>query len=392
MFAAYDTWRLSCGATPLPPIAGADLRARCVGLASLPGVSVGVASLEGCAKALSAASCAEVPLSCLQPHHSSELRTNIWAGPLGQSSYDLFPRAPGTLAQGAPCDVSFQCASGLCTSLDGGGWVSEDGSCGVCAVLRKLGEACDAANPCERGECTSGVCAETGDPAGAMCTKGPKGESGCQASLACDAPDLFSGGGPGKCVPRLAVGAACVDQGIPCTSGALCSEGTCVAETIAALGQTCGGGTISCEENSLCGPDNHCVLPDAAVPLKGDCYWATCAPGLVCGESWVCAKPHSVGQQCINPTSCAADLVCAGSTWDPATGINSFDHCMKPLAEGDECKPGTCVDGLYCDGSPTGHCVKEAGLGAPCGANHPCPASSMCRDGVCRPIGACSGS
>jgi hypothetical protein len=236
----------------------------CAPFADLPGTSWTPAKLNSCAQAYAAAACS--------------------------TPVDSIPECtlmPGSLATGAKCASSTQCATVYCNLagvplpvVDGGSSCGtcevpsvpplqcgdagacvapelclSDGTGGVrCRRLSQEGEGCGAQVPCGGGlACIASVCAHP-KPAGASCVE--PGECDLSQSLlcinsTCQMPTWVEPGSPCRAPDQLCSGGACVGGGIDATSPA-----TCMAW--AADGSPC---------DEVKGPP--CLLP--AICLAGKC-------------------------------------------------------------------------------------------------------------------------
>lgn len=159
-------------------------------------------------------------------------------------------KEPAPVAAGGTCATrqgdEARCQWGLeCLRVEGGGEVT-----GVCGTLPGAGASCTdrCAKPlqCRGGTCVApaaegGDCPLSGEcrrdlfcePASKKCrafsvvgvgaTCGTPGVK-CEGTLACV---RSAGGGTATCAPRVPVGAACTEEGAPCTHLARCVEGFC---------------------------------------------------------------------------------------------------------------------------------------------------------------------
>lgn len=240
----------------------------CSATLSLPGTKLDAAVVDKCAAALQTASCGASTLAeCQAP--------------------------PGTLAEGAPCTTSDQCASTYCNTT-----ASATG-CGTCGKTVAVGGSCTGGERCVRGSsCLSGTCtAPTYGAAGAACdsTKGLY----CTAGLYCDAT--------GKtCKALPAAGEAC--PGYVCATGLNCDATTklCYAPTTVGAGQPCGGTTKNVCGNGLVCKSGVCAIITWVKPgqdcsaagsqcLHGSCGLTTkvCPPVLADGAACDTLKPEA---------------------------------------------------------------------------------------------------
>jgi hypothetical protein len=304
--------------------------ASCLGIASAPGVDLGIDDINGCADQLSASPC---------------LGGGVFPSCVGYAGDLLYPNHDrrGRLAPGEACFAMVQCESGYCGSHGEG--------CGVCQRARALGETCVEADVCVQGQCLQGACQLPGAKLGERCIDYGGGD--CQATLFCHTDGQSI---EGTCAPRAHAGERCGDS--PCEGELICDAGTCQAPAARAeatglqAGAGCGteiGGQcradLSCDESHVCRP--YRVLP----------------AGAACGgvASTACAPEHECRRACLHG-DCGDEGVCVPL---PVVG----DHCT-PL--------GTCAYGATCVGfeggdETKGLCVKRGAQG------EPCPCSAVCR-------------
>lgn len=172
----------------------------------------------------------------------------------------LIGNTPGTRAEGAPCSVPSQCASGLCSAPP---W-SLGSVCGECQPALELGADCTAGTtPC-RGDL---VCrSDTG-------TCGPRLAPGdpCANFFECGLALCVSG-----------VCEAVAGDGEPCTLGELCASGygcdmgTCKKLTPVGAGEVCDPTLHACIDGVCSG--GTCV----PFPKQGEACEGACVVGLVC--------------------------------------------------------------------------------------------------------------
>lgn len=213
-------------------------------------------AIKKCAKALEAASCADVradaPADCALP--------------------------PGKIATGKACAFDVECAAGLCARAAGT-------KCGTCVDSAK--EGADCTERCGGGlVCVDKKCAKRA-AAGGACTA----NAACAAGLTCIKD---------KCTKALGEGAACdpdrrasrCDEvaGLYCAA----SSKTCKPLTLAKAGESCAEEGRACRGDATC-EDGTCVktlMPGAA-----------CAPtGAMCDPPGEC-----IGGVCTIPDATACD-------------------------------------------------------------------------------------
>jgi hypothetical protein len=192
---------------------------------------------------------------------------------------------PGTLADGATCQASFQCKGAYCEL--------SAGACGRCTTLTappNLGESCDPAND----RCRDSFCSPK-----KVCTIWAKKGDACVSTYQCDSMLACSGQ---VCVPSIGVGQSCDTTGDLCDYGLHCEplpfgskEGTCQEQktlmsgaacgaqhpgTVCPSGEVCRGGTCQkpLEDGAACDSDGACLPP--ARCSYGHCQlYGACAKG-----------------------------------------------------------------------------------------------------------------
>ncbi|MEO8900489.1 MAG: hypothetical protein ABI627_03100 [Polyangiaceae bacterium] len=198
---------------------------------------------------------------------------------------------PGTVADGAPCSYSTQCASGACSAADGA-------SCTSCEHQPGLGDACKAF------DCATGYLC---DPGTKLCvaspTAAPAGEGqacnvtgspfvACQANLGC---------GP------TAASSTPVCHVLP-GEGQSCATDSCAPPLRC---QSSASSTSICVDPDSCSSPpcpsgSHCVYPDSGASTcmpyaktgqACDTTLAVCGSGLICKNAKCIARPH-VGDPC----------------------------------------------------------------------------------------------
>lgn len=348
-----------CGQPPPPDVVTAAFVQSCVGLASLPGSSVTVATLQACAATTAVSTSCRQPPACL--------------------SYQgiVMPAAPGTLPLGATCQAGMQCASGSCSR---GKYSVEPGGCGVCQQVHGLGDSCaPPEHACDEfTECRQGVCAWPGPDVGSPCVN--YGADPCGLGLNCVTPsaDVLKG----VCQPRPGLGQPCHwQQEIDCATGLACDEDLCVA--LLPDGASCG-------EHAYCQNYCHegiCQSPQTKKNEGESCSFFPCDWGLLCSPEQICrpAQLVSEGEACGGLQQCAPGLVCSkGYLPEDPPG-----RCVKEPGPGEPCQD------LYCDrlshcgadidlaNNQPGTCVARGLVGQPC----PCIGELICDQEICRPFG-----
>ena len=210
----------------------------------------------------------------------------------------------GTLADGAACGNSTQCAGGLCDGTQSS--ATTEVSCGKCASYLQVGADCSGG---------TGTC----DPTTSACVQGKcaafvqKGEScaaaPCASGLTCDLATSTCAALPQK-------GAACTGE---CASPYRCVSGTC-ADAVQENGACTTSG--DCAPNLTCS-NQTCVAPQQAAEGQ-PCGFVNnqivgCQTGLKCAQestnAFTCIAPKPSGASCtVGKGECAAFLACVGGT------------------------------------------------------------------------------
>jgi len=244
----------------------------------------------------------------------------------------------GTLSEGQPCILGWECAEGL--RCEANLLLSRL----ECLAGAALGEACVETDQRLRGcgvglDCGDDVCVNRGG-VGASCTFS---DPACLEDLGCD-DDL--------CVVPAA-------QGGPCTEDGGCDEGL-----------HCDGLSSTCEDDTPVADDAVC---DGQLSCATLCY--SCRNDGSGTDR--CINRGKAGEYCDNDQNCADAFYCS-------IGINS---CQPLRAEGESCvSPAKCQNGLYCT-SGSQVCAPIAVLGEACAmdnGNEYCEDDTYCAAGVCR--------
>lgn len=239
------------------------LKIQCVPSLAAPGTSQTPATLDACAKAIAAISCAD-------------LAANI--------TPEVCKVKPGKIADGSACGVDAQCVSTACV-IDGAT------GCGVCGARVASGGACGAKGqgPCDYGtKCVNALCKKLGG-AGDTCTSA----GDCGYELTCKA---------GQCAQPDPAATACTPNAqseldtCDHVKGLFCQPVTkqCAAYKTATVGQACGFDTKS-GDFTLCVGPSYCKA--GSNPLLGICR-AMVADGATC----------AAGEQCMAPAQCMAGV------------------------------------------------------------------------------------
>lgn len=259
----------------------------------------------------------------------------------------------------AACDDGDPCTSSLCDPIAGCTFDPQKGSC-------------DDGDPCTHQDyCVAGTCQGWGKPCddGEVCTV-----DACSADT-------------GDCTHQaVGVDVAC-DDGLPCTSGDQCHEGTCVG-----VADTCDDG-VDCTVDA-CGEEGCVHLPEPGTCLDGSACvsvgaYAPSDPCSLCvaTNSWdpqdglpceddgaPCTEDHCVAGVCTHvntPTTClntSGDCVGVGESLGGCLicmggGVGSVGVSGSVCDDGDPCTDGdACSPGGLCQGVPMACCDVEATL------------------------------
>jgi hypothetical protein len=230
---------------------------------------------------------------------------------------------PGTLALGAECHESSQCAGGSCSSFlpepDGG-----RATCGVCVAPAALGAHCGTPTlgGCGRNaECLGGY---NSPPTCVALTFGAQGAAcniagvGCLPGLYCDASS--------QCAPAQAAGSSC-QQDQDCASPLICNVsgltgGVGVCATPRGVGANCGGYDVDCGPGLGCNQQTYQCEVVTWVAQGGACDGnARCLVGL-CANAAGQYAPNRPGT-C--PTVLADGALCTGEL---AETCDTYADCI----------------------------------------------------------------
>lgn len=207
----------------------------------------------------------------------------------------------GSAAEGEPCLLHEQCASGSCEGLDATGAVCAVGQCAATTPTAALGESC-AERPCVGTDSLSMYCSE------ALLCEELKGED-----EACSGTEQ-------------------------CRLGLWCSNGTCVPTTAVGSPCPCSSRWQRCDQQT-----NRCVTFGEA----GDgCATSECREYVQCAaDTLSCTEPPGVGSACL--LTKAGELVCSGDAY--CDEGDTQPTCAARLPIGRPCDDdGQCVTG-HCD-------------------------------------------
>jgi len=268
----------------------------------------------------------------------------------------------GTVANGAACSDSDECANGYCD-------FDETKKCAVCKPFAAVGENCAFGQGCSKGaSCSQGKCVAKGSvAAGQPCEDG----DACTTGTFCK-----WGRNGGVCTTKAAKDAACDDTD-ECTAGLVCadksatdSDRTC--QSPKAEGATCSELGQPFEGASEC-TKGVCGLISQAEPPK-------CLPwkkmGEACESHWQCGLVDAwcnAGKCAAMPTAGAA---CADLGFAKLCGFglgcDDTGKCAAPPATG-PCMDGDCAEGAQCvcmdDQCNTEECKPYGKAGDACGSN-----------------------
>ncbi len=255
------------------------------------------------------------------------------------------------------CSTDADCPEGYdCVPLQGGGGACFEGQ-GQGSGTKEIGEPCQSSN-----ECVSGICLSLGGPG--FCTENCAAHTDCPCGMKCTATNdgnYCEGGAPKvSCIPD---GEACADAS-ECSSG-ICLFGVCqiacsifTGDALCPDGQGCGRSVIDkpdgfCMKAGLKGTGEYC-----AADLE--CY------GLFCHDG-ACEVPCNP----YGPNSCDAGLIC-----DPALG--DIGVCSEPPAQdpnnpGNPGNPDVNVEPQPSDPSSIGGEQDDGGCAATSHSNAPVP-------------------
>jgi hypothetical protein len=239
----------------------------CTTQATAPGSQTTVAFVQSCGAAMGAGACSDLfdgvpPAAC----------TGI----------------PGTLAVGAACGESTQCASLDCRKASGS-------YCGTCATAAAAGQSCSSTDCAPGLQCMSDHVCRALVAAGASCSA----TQHCQYPLVCKS---------GTCSLPDQAGTACVTTDATCdaTQGLVCDGATkqCASVSVASPGATCGvvsnsayvcGGGAICKFASSTSSTGSCIAPAADGASCNDSAGPWCEGPALC-TSGACQVP--------NPNTC----------------------------------------------------------------------------------------
>ena len=234
---------------------------------------------------------------------------------------------PGTRAAGEPCIASIQCASLICTSYGN--------SCGICAQVVRVDEACDEAAGVycpDYHYCSEGACVPLESPRaplqlGAECDPNTTacGRNDCRV----DTQGVYG------CQPYPTLGQSCSET-LTCAYGDSYCDINQICTAFPAVGESCGVDGFSGEPR-WCGHDASCVGTDpearicATLPGPGDvCTWLCAADRFCACDGAACESRHCVrwrypGESCAEPGDECVAGACDGGSCSKQTEHGQFD-------------------------------------------------------------------
>lgn len=262
---------------------------------------------------------------------------------------------------------------------------------GQCVARSQAGQACSSTERCSSGfQCLNGECRSkvaTGEPCvfrwncadGERCldregdgrTCGPPGGADvpCDSSADCQTDHYCGFAEPKLCLPRVAIGLACTQDG-QCAEGSWCNLESGECQASGAEGDSClqngfpAGAPAACEGDLKCMNDGQCHPVGAEGEPCRPTNSATCSAGLYCRlADATCQPPAEQGEPCnpYSPVSCADELGCACD--DAACTLNDFSlphSCAPRRADGDACfSTAECAIGSSCLGVTEGECIPD---------------------------------
>ncbi len=278
------------------------------------------------------------------------------------------------------CNGSDRCSNGSCSVHNGNPCRGPDSdadcqeSCDetsdTCTANDSDGAACDDGNPCTVSDtCTAGVCAGTA-----------KDCSGLDDQCNDGTCNILNG----RCEKAPKTNGTSCDDGLFCSSGDICVNGSC------------SGQTATCDSYPDC--QNICneTADSCNEPVGTPCddEGEVCTSD-VCDGSGTCTHvPNTVA--CDDGVFCNGTDTCSGGTCsvhagDPCPGADNDSDCSETCDENADACSANDSDGAACDdGDP---CTEndQCGSGVCAGTPKDCSAAGdQCNDGVCNATtGAC---
>jgi uncharacterized repeat protein (TIGR01451 family) len=294
--------------------------------------------------------------SCAYPGAATQCR----AGSCANGTATLAASCDG--AGACPPEQTQKCDPYVCGANACLGNCTRDSECsdglycaaGVCTPKQDNGGVCGAANQCKSGTCVDGVCCNTA----------------CDGQ--CEACDVA--GSVGTCAPVT---------GAPHGGRAACASD----------GSACGG---TCDGSN----PTSCAYPGAATQCRAAaCEGATAILAASCNGTGACppvqtqaCDPYVCGAtacqgNCTQDSECAADAYCSAGVCTPKQDNGGV------CGAANQCKSGTCVDGVCCNTACDGQCEAcdvtgsvgtcVAVSGAPHGNRPACASDGTACGGTC---------
>jgi hypothetical protein len=242
---------------------------------------------------------------------------------------------------------------------------------------------CTGAGTCQTAHCMTGVCTNTNDASGTMCTGG--GGQVCDGNGNCVGCVMDSDCPSGNCQNNNTCGLA--GQGHACTASNQCTSMHCANGVC--CNHTCAGTCMACTAALNGGTDGTCgnVMQGTAPVPPTQCTAAPpCGNDGTCNGNAACEVP-TAGTAC-GMVTCTGDMLTAAGTCDgtsacttgAATSCDPYT-CMtgSPTCR-TTCTPGSttdCSTGNYCETLPVPACVPQLMMGVTCLLN------IQCLDGMC---------
>jgi hypothetical protein len=304
----------------------------------------------GCQKYTDGTSCAAA--TCPAGSATLKLAGTCSGGSCQVSTQSCAPYfCDGAGACQTSCNVDVDCAAGFyCTS-------------GACVAKTVQGGACTADNQCGTGHCVDNVCC---------------GSSSCGSCQACNVA-----GNPGTCTP-IAAGTIdpkhmCADNGAPACS----TNGKCDGA----------GGCQKYPNGTSCAPA-ACPSGSSTLALAGSCGSGSCTQTTQSCAPFMCNGAGACHTTCAGDGDCTTGNYCALL---PVGSCTSKLDLGATCVAANQCKSGSCVDGVCCGNASCPACQAcAAGTGActPIAAGTQAP-PSFCEDqggASCGTNGKCDGA
>lgn len=278
------------------------------------------------------------------------------------------------------------------------------GGCGSIGVCLDFPPICaDAAEPCQTGIdcCYGSTGARSCADSGTCCSA-----AGVPCETTADCCPLAVGGDPVECFARdgssertcggakpCAFGDVACSEDTPCCGTAQCDEGSCVAVTCVATGESCRGGDTCCEgedrcEGGVCTPPDKCIQnpkdPECCASETEGCVdSSTCCGALECR-----VDPATGAGQCIDPVSCGPiNIEC--ETDEDCCQNDKEIHCLGPGLVTSGSEPRSCKE-ISCQLDEGETCTDSfrccAGLVCTSNVEGESTCEKACEPGSCHPI------